>query len=118
VPNRLRAKDVFINCPFDESYKPIFQAILFAVYDLGFVARCALEIDDASEVRLEKIMRIIEQCPCGVHDLSAVGLSAATKLASSWWYFAKNCSCKSSSTGGALRTSCSGEQCSTAPSAT
>lgn len=80
MPSRIRSKDVFINCPFDKSYKPLFQAILFAVYDLGFVARCALEIDDASEVRLEKIMRIIEQCAYGVHDISSVGLSAGTKL--------------------------------------
>ena len=75
-----RSKDVFINCPFDDSYRPIFQAILFAVYDLGFVARCALEIDDASEVRLETIMRIIGEWTYGVHDISSVGLSAGTRL--------------------------------------
>lgn len=80
--SRLRSKDVFINCPFDDSYKPIFQAILFTVYDLGFVARCALEVDDASELRLEKIMRIIGQCRYGIHDISSVGLSHETNLPS------------------------------------
>jgi hypothetical protein len=59
---RLDFKDVFVDCPFDDSYKPIFQAILFAVCDLGFVARCALEADDGSEVRLEKILRIVGLC--------------------------------------------------------
>jgi hypothetical protein len=38
----------------------MFDAIVFAVYDLGFVARCSLEEDDAGEFRLSKIERIIE----------------------------------------------------------
>ena len=80
MPSRLRSKDIFINCPFDEAYKPIFDAILFAVYYLGFAARCALELDDASELRLDKIMRIIGQCAYGVHDISSVGLSTGTNL--------------------------------------
>ena len=80
MPSRLRDKDVFINCPFDEAYKPSFQAILFAVYDLAFAARCALEVDDGSELRLDKILRIIEQCTYGIHDISAVGLSTGTNL--------------------------------------
>jgi hypothetical protein len=53
---------------------------LFAVHYLGFDTRCALEVDDASELRLDKIMRIIEQCAYGVHDISSVGLSAGTNL--------------------------------------
>jgi hypothetical protein len=80
VPSLLRSKDVFINCPFDDAYKPTFHAILFAVNYLGFAARCALEVDDASELRLDKIMRIIGQCAYGVHDISSVGLSTATNL--------------------------------------
>lgn len=80
MSSRASSKDVFINCPFDDSYKPLFDAIVFAVYELGFVARCALEIDDASEVRLEKIKRIIAQCPFGIHDISSVGLGRQTRL--------------------------------------
>ncbi len=33
--------NVFINCPFDEKYNPIFNAILFTVRRCGFVLRCA-----------------------------------------------------------------------------
>jgi hypothetical protein len=80
VRSRLRSKDVFINCPFDPSYKPIFEAILFTIYDLGFVARCALQEDDGGEIRLSKIERMIEECKYGIHDLSAVALDAATGL--------------------------------------
>ncbi len=77
---RVKSTDVFINCPFDTAYRPIFNAIVFAVYDLGFVARCALEEDDSAEFRLSKIERMIEECRFGVNDLSAVALDAATGL--------------------------------------
>ena len=63
-PERASLGDVFINCPFDSAYKPIFDAIIFAVSDLGFVARSALEIDDGAEFRLAKIERI-EECRYG-----------------------------------------------------
>ncbi|HEU0054593.1 MAG TPA: hypothetical protein VFQ39_15505 [Longimicrobium sp.] len=62
--------NVFINCPFDEEYQPLFRALVFAVYDCGFVPRCALELDDGSEVRIEKIRRIIDQSRYGLHDIS------------------------------------------------
>ncbi len=71
---------VFVNCPFDEGYKPIFDAIVFAITDLGFVPRSAREEDDAGEFRLAKIQRIIEQCKYGVHDISAVTLDSTHNL--------------------------------------
>jgi hypothetical protein len=80
VPSNLKSNHVFINCPFDPGYRPIFNAIVFTVYDLGFVARCALEEDDATDFRLSKIERIIENCKFGIHDLSAVALDAGTNL--------------------------------------
>ena len=80
MPPPIRRNHVFINCPFDSAYKPIFDAIIFAIYDLGFVARSALEIDDGTEVRLAKIERIIEECRYGVHDISNVVLDANTGL--------------------------------------
>ena len=80
VPTLVRRNHVFINCPFDHTYKPIFDALVFAVCDLGFVARAALEIDDGSEVRLAKVERIIEECQYGIHDISNVALDANTGL--------------------------------------
>ena len=58
----------------------MFDAIVFGVYHLGFVARCAREDDDAGEVRLSKIERIIEECRFGINDLSSVALDVATGL--------------------------------------
>lgn len=66
MSTRVKSTHVFINSPFDTGYQPIFSAIVFAVYDLGFVARCSLEDDDAGEVRLTKIQRIIEECRYGI----------------------------------------------------
>jgi len=71
---------IFINCPFDDDYKPLFQAVVFAVIDCGFHARCALEIDDGSEVRFEKIVRIIGECQYGVHDISRTQLDSVNNL--------------------------------------
>ena len=71
---------VFVNCPFDDAYRPIFEAIVFAIYDLGFVARCAREVDDSGEVRLSKIERIIEECRFGIHDISEVRLDPINHL--------------------------------------
>jgi hypothetical protein len=65
---------VFINCPFDDAYGPTFRALVFAVHDSGFFARCAREADNAGEVRIQKIARIIRECRHGIHDLSRTDL--------------------------------------------
>lgn len=70
MPASTSARDVFINCPFDPTYKPIFWAIVFTVLRSGFSPRCALEADDSSENRLSKIEAIIEECRYGIHDIS------------------------------------------------
>jgi len=56
--------------PFDAEYKPLFEAIVFAVSDCGHKPRCALEIDDASEVRVDKVFSLIADCKFGIHDIS------------------------------------------------
>lgn len=61
---------VFINCPFDPDYWPLFEAITFSVYDLGYYPRCALEVDDSSQVRIQKITQIIKDCRLSIHDVS------------------------------------------------
>jgi hypothetical protein len=61
---------VFLNCPFDESYQPVFHSMIFAVHEAGFLARSALEVQDSGEVRITKIKRIIRECGHGIHDIS------------------------------------------------
>lgn len=71
---------VFINCPFDREYKNIFDAIVFTVFDCGFIARSAKEQSDSDQVRIEKIYNIIYECKYGIHDISRVELDATTNL--------------------------------------
>ncbi len=68
------AKGVFINCPYDENYKPFFHASIFAVRRCGFEARSAAEVKGSVENRLNKIQRIIEDCPLAIHDISRTEL--------------------------------------------
>jgi len=63
-------RNVFVNCPFDADYQPLFQAIVFTIEDCEFRARCALEVEDSGEVRANKIIRIIKECALGIHDIS------------------------------------------------
>jgi hypothetical protein len=72
--------NVFINCPFDDLYRPILEAIVFAVHDCGFIARSALEISDGSQVRIDKIYQLIGECRFGVHDISLTTLDRSTGL--------------------------------------
>ena len=73
-------ESVFINCPFDAEYQPLFRALVFAVQDCGFAARSALERDDGSEVRIDKIRRIIAESAFGIHDISRTEPDTATGL--------------------------------------
>lgn len=72
---------VFLNVPFDKKYKRLFDALIFAIYDCGFVARSSLEVEDSGKSRVEKILAIIEQSKFGIHDISRAGLDRATGLA-------------------------------------
>lgn len=67
---------VFLNHPLDSDYVPMRDALVFAVYDCGFVARSALEASDASEARLDKIYRLIDESRYGIHDVSRIELNA------------------------------------------
>ncbi|HWT11794.1 MAG TPA: hypothetical protein VN231_03495 [Allosphingosinicella sp.] len=68
------ARNVFINCAFDEEFAPGFHALVFAVIACGFNARCAREMSDATETRIEKLYRIIDQSRFSIHDLSRTEL--------------------------------------------
>ncbi len=76
MPRLDYAESVFINCPFDGDYQALLEALVFAVYDCGFVARSAQEIDDAGQVRIDKITGIIEDSRLGIHDLSRIEADA------------------------------------------
>lgn len=79
-PSRKFATGVFINCPFDAKYKPLFDCLVFTTIYCGYLARSAREIDDGSQVRIDKIFKIVEESRFGIHDLSRTELDRKTKL--------------------------------------
>jgi hypothetical protein len=80
MSSRRSAGDVFINCPFDDEFAPGFRALVFAVLACGFRARCAREMADGTETRIDKLYNIIEQSRFSVHDLSRTELDPVNKL--------------------------------------
>jgi hypothetical protein len=75
-----RHKPVFINCPFDDTYRPLFRAIIFTVVRCGFTPRCALEVIDGAATRISKIEKLIEECQLGIHDISRTQLDSNNAL--------------------------------------
>lgn len=69
-PPATYAGDVFINCPFDEEYRPIRDAVVFAVFACRLRPRCALEAYDGGNTRIDKIIALIRDCRWGIHDIS------------------------------------------------
>ncbi len=67
-------RNVFINCPFDNSYFPILRAILFTLVYLDFEPMIA-ETTDSGASRLLKIQNLIGNSKYSIHDISRIELS-------------------------------------------
>ena len=76
------AKNVFINCPLDETYiDNLLKPILYVLIKNGLNPRLSLEVSDSGQVRLQKITEIIQSCKYGIHDLSIVKSKKAGEFA-------------------------------------
>jgi len=73
-------RNVFINCPFDDEYTPLFEAIVFTIQACGFHPLCARSRLNSSDVRLHKILEIIGDCRYSIHDLSRTELDRTSAL--------------------------------------
>lgn len=69
-----------MNCPFDELYLDMFRAMVFTIFRAGYVPRCTLEGSDCGELRLNRIIRLINECQRGIHDISRVEFDGKDKL--------------------------------------
>jgi hypothetical protein len=61
---------VFLNCPYDEEYKPSLLALTFTVLECGLEPRIASDEDDSGVVRVDKIRDLIRSCRFSIHDIS------------------------------------------------
>ena len=62
-------RSAFVNCPFDEDYDHILQAVLFCLVRFGLKPRIATERSDTGEPRVNKIVNLIRSSKYSVHDL-------------------------------------------------
>lgn len=74
-------RSVFVNCPFDDDFAPLLQAIAFCITDLGFFPRLAPENADNAANRLDRIIELIRGSKYGIHDLSRCKSAAAGEYA-------------------------------------
>lgn len=68
-----RTSTVFLNCPFDKKYEPLYLAQIAGLCGLGLVPRSVLELP--GRVRLDKLLSLIRSCDCSLNDLSRVELA-------------------------------------------
>ena len=71
------SRSVFINCPFDDEFKPLLRAMVFTIIVSGYRPFCALDATDGAETRVVKIAAMIGACDWGIHDLSRVEIAPA-----------------------------------------
>ena len=74
-------KSVFINCPFDEPFEPLFHAIVLTVAARGFSPRCARETEGQAETRIARIAIGLLESKYSIHDLSRFQGEGAENLA-------------------------------------
>ncbi|HEV7919656.1 MAG TPA: hypothetical protein VGR02_02580 [Thermoanaerobaculia bacterium] len=70
VSQREYDRSVFINCSFYARYTPLFEAIVFTVYNCHFYPLCARERMNSGQLRLDKIVEMIRDARYSIHDLS------------------------------------------------
>lgn len=62
-------QNVFINCPFDNEFKPLLKALVFELIYLGFSPKLSQTLSSSS-IRVNQIKDFIRTCKFGIHDLS------------------------------------------------
>lgn len=74
-------KNVFINCPFDDTYiNNLLKPIMYVIIRNGLNPRLSLEVSDSGQARLEKIIDLIKNCRYSIHDLSLVKSNKANEF--------------------------------------
>src|SRR6266567_946170 len=75
-PQRRRERySVFLNIPYDSAFENLYLAYIAGLSAFGLIPRATLEIP-TSQRRLERILKLIQECAYSIHDLSRVQLAA------------------------------------------
>jgi hypothetical protein len=62
---------VFLNIPYDSAFENLYLAYIAGLSAFGLIPRATLEIP-TSQRRLERILKLIQECGYSIHDLSRV----------------------------------------------
>ena len=73
-------RNVFVNCPYDDQFKPLLRPLLFCLVYAQLAPRLALERRDSGELRLDKIAELIRSSKYAIHDLSRMEAQKAGEL--------------------------------------
>lgn len=75
-PRKRRERySVFLNIPYDSAFEKLYLAYIAGLSAFGLIPRATLEIP-TSQRRLERILKLIQECAYSIHDLSRVQLDA------------------------------------------
>lgn len=66
------AKNVFVNCPFDDDFRQVLLGIVFTIIYFGYNPRLSSDKADSAESRIQKILGLIDESKFGIHDLSRI----------------------------------------------
>lgn len=72
---RAERYSVFLNIPYDSAFENIYLAYIAGLSAFGLIPRATLEIP-TSQRRLDRILKLIQQCAYSIHDLSRVQVDA------------------------------------------
>jgi hypothetical protein len=61
-------KSIFINCPFDDEYKPLLRVIIFTCAYCDFIPKVA-ETKDSATTRISIIIALLKASQYSIHDL-------------------------------------------------
>jgi hypothetical protein len=74
-PRRRRERySVFLNVPYDTAFENLYLAYIAGLSAFGLIPRATIE-NPTSQRRLERILKLIQECAYSIHDLSRVQLN-------------------------------------------
>ena len=62
-------KNVFVNCPFDNEYRPMLRALIFTILYLELEPQIASTVSSAN-IRIHQIIKLIRSSKYSIHDIS------------------------------------------------
>jgi hypothetical protein len=72
------SKNVFINCPFDNTYFPLLKSLLFTLVYLDLNPQIC-ETRDSTDIRISEILKLMSISKYSIHDLSRIELLPGEK---------------------------------------